>query len=73
MNNFNSRYCVYGSSNNVIWMKQKDFLHSFLRKEDAMSYIKEYSNRHGGHECYDIYVGGSIIERVYVKLEEKAQ
>ena len=68
---FTSRYTVYGASNQSIYMKDKYFLHSFLRKEDAMNYIREHSNRHGEHECYDIYVGGSIIERVYVKLEEK--
>ena len=70
LTNFNSRYCVYGSSNQSIYMKDKYFLHSFLRKEDAMSYIKEHSNRHGEHECYDIYVGENIIERVYVKSKE---
>lgn len=67
---FTNRFTVYGSSNQSIWMKDKDFLHSFLRKEDAMSYIKDHGQRLMTYECYDVYVAGNIIERVYVQTKE---
>lgn len=66
---FSSRYCVYASSEEALYMKDKIFLHSFLRKEDAMGYIKNHSNRHSEHECYDIYVGGEMVERVHMQAK----
>lgn len=62
---FNERWVVYGAAKESRFLAEKDFLHSFLRQDSAKDYIKAHKNLFPGrYECYDVYVGSALRERV---------
>lgn len=65
MSNFNERWVVYGAAKKSRLLAEKHFLHSFLRQDSAKDYIKAHKNLFPGrYECYDVYVGSELRERV---------
>ena len=65
MGSFNERWVVYGAAKESRFLAEKDFLHSFLRQDNAKDYIKAHKNLFPSrYECYDVYVGSDLRERV---------
>lgn len=67
MTNFNQRYCVYGATIESRLLSDKDFLHSFLREDSAKGYVEAHRGLFPGrYQCYDVYVGSDLRERVQI-------
>ena len=62
---FNSRYLVYG----IFADGSKEFLHSMLGEEGAMSYVNKHSNMFKRYVAYDLYVADSFRKRIELQAQ----